>query len=152
MRFFAVLFAVLACSSQVEAEIIDPSFKLSSINDVDIVLNDSSNHACWTNLKEVREYAEEKLRMKGVKVVDKRLPIDLRKGYRLQISTSSSRLYNDGTGPCWGTHIVKLVTVTKINGSWHLAVAGFFNYPRVDLSNSNKDIIEAVSKFLAEFK
>ena len=33
-----------------------------------MVIDDGAKGACWTNLKEVREYAEEKLRTLGVKV------------------------------------------------------------------------------------
>ena len=38
--------------------------------EVNVVLSDHATGACWTNLKEVREYAEEKLRGRGIKVTD----------------------------------------------------------------------------------
>ena len=92
MRFFAFLFAITAWSSQTGAEVYDPRFKLSQINDVDIQLLNDATGACWTNLKEVREYAEEKLRMKGVKIVNQRLPYDVFKSYRFQIHVVSRPL------------------------------------------------------------
>jgi hypothetical protein len=43
----------------------------NSIGTINVSLNDSVDGACWTNLKEVREYAEEKLRQQGYEVVSK---------------------------------------------------------------------------------
>ena len=39
-------------------------------NTYDAVLDDKITDGCWTNLKEVREYSEEKLRSNRLKVVD----------------------------------------------------------------------------------
>ena len=38
--------------------------------EVRVELQDHATGACWTNLKEVREYAEEKFRSKGIKTRD----------------------------------------------------------------------------------
>ena len=70
MRFFAFLFAITAWSSQAEADY-HSAFDFSEIASVHVQLVDTATGACWTNLKEVREYAEEKFRIKGVKIVDK---------------------------------------------------------------------------------
>ena len=43
---------------------------LRSIKSVYVSLNDFATGGCWTNLREVREYAEEKLRTKGIKTTD----------------------------------------------------------------------------------
>lgn len=50
-------------------EAIDSNFKLSATKSVAVVLLDDAKDGCWTNLRETREYAEEKLRSKGAKVV-----------------------------------------------------------------------------------
>lgn len=44
--------------------------KEMGIKNVKIVIQDQVKDGCWTNLKEVREYAEEKLRIIGLKVID----------------------------------------------------------------------------------
>lgn len=41
----------------------------SSIGTISISLNDEAGDACWTNLREVREYAEEKLTSKGYNLI-----------------------------------------------------------------------------------
>ena len=46
-----------------------PDFKLSSTTSVNVKLNDDAKDGCWTNLRETREYAEEKLRSKGANIV-----------------------------------------------------------------------------------
>lgn len=45
-------------------------FKEMGIKNVKIVIQDDIKDGCWTNLKEVREYTEEKLRIIGLKAVD----------------------------------------------------------------------------------
>ncbi len=70
MRFFALMSILLAWFSCSQAQtIFDDTFRLRQINGVKVVLAHDAKGACWTNLKEVREYAEEKLRMKGVKIL-----------------------------------------------------------------------------------
>ena len=152
MRFFALLFAVLAWSSQAEATVFDPSFKLSQITDVDIKLMDGAKGACWTNLKEVREYAEEKLRMKGVKVVEKRSPFDILKSYRFEISVLSNRIYEGDSGPCYGNVSINLHAIGKINEHFIIGVVGETSHIVLTEKNLNRKVINYVSKFIAEFK
>ena len=40
--------------------------EFSSYQEVKLVMNDEVKNGCWTNLKEVREYAEEKIKMSGM--------------------------------------------------------------------------------------
>jgi hypothetical protein len=152
MRFFALLFSVLAWSFQAEADVYDPNFKLSQIKEVNVHLLDNAKGACWTNLREVREYAEEKLRMRGVKVVDQRMSLVGEQTYTLAIAVHSRRLYNDGTGPCWGNFDLGLMTFAWINGRLHSASIGNYYFSSTHKTNQNRRVIEAVSKFLAEFK
>ena len=61
---------MLTFASQSKAEIVDSRFELANLSSVIVTLEDDAINACWTNLKEVREYAEEKLHMQGVNVDD----------------------------------------------------------------------------------
>ena len=58
----------------------------TSVGAIEVVLADSAKDACWTNLKETRQYAEEKLRNKGYSTAAKP------DGYRFIISVISFRL------------------------------------------------------------
>ena len=66
------------------------NFKLSSTNSVVVELVDDATDGCWTNLREVREYAEEKLRSKGANIVKERMygPND----YAFQVSVIAYRV------------------------------------------------------------
>ena len=70
--------------------------------EVRVELLDRATGACWTNLKEVREYAEEKLRTFGVKVSQTEYSNPKANIYWLNIHVYAHRLYEDGTGPCFG--------------------------------------------------
>ena len=69
---FALLFTLLAPSLAWADDgfFFDPLITKEYLEslEVNVSINDNATGACWTNLKEVREYAEEKLRTLGVKV------------------------------------------------------------------------------------
>ena len=46
-------------------------FKELELKTVEITIHDDVKDGCWTNIRQVREYTEEKLRMIGVEAVDK---------------------------------------------------------------------------------
>lgn len=46
-----------------------PDANPASVGPIGVSLSDDATGACWTNLKEAREYAEEKLRIKGFNVI-----------------------------------------------------------------------------------
>ena len=104
MRFFAIVIFLAFWSVKADAHVFDKNFKLSSVSSVEVRLFDGATGACWTNLKEVREYAEEKLRMKGVNVVprDSSVIADYNKSYALKIHVEAGRYFTDGTGNCIG--------------------------------------------------
>ena len=152
MRLFALLFAVMTWSSQVEAEVFDDSFRLSQIKGVHVFLWDNAKGACWTNLREVREYAEEKLRMKGAKLVDPKMLPDMEQVYTLAIEVTSKRLYKNGTGACWGYTHLGLMTGAMIHGSLHAALIAEKRAAVREPANLNRHVIDRVSEFIAEFK
>ena len=72
--------------------------------------------ACWTNLKETREYAEEKLRTFGITVSDTSTKIG---HYWLTIWVSARRLYKNQSGSCLGALSFSLTAWSEINGKYH---------------------------------
>ena len=128
------------------------NFKLYDVKSIQVVLNDNAKGACWTNLKEVREYAEEKLRMQGAKInSDATTSLDLNT-YAFRISVNSARLYKDGSGPCYGNVTTEIITYGFVNGSWHVLEAGSSKSIHPSFTNLNQAVIGAVSDFIAEFK
>lgn len=58
-------FFTAAWCSAVSAEWVSPDVNPKSVGTIHVYLEDEAEDGCWTNLREVREYAEEKLRMAG---------------------------------------------------------------------------------------
>lgn len=118
---------------------------LKSIQSVEIKLVDNATGACWTNLKEVREYAEEKLRMKGIKVSSKKSELNaIRKTYQLIINVYSVRLWQDGSGPCIGSAKVDLYSWFNVNGWGHVAALGSLRTGLANETNSNRRVVSLV--------
>ncbi|MDC1346096.1 hypothetical protein N8159_02620 [Planktomarina temperata] len=125
---------------------------LKSIKSVYVSLNDDVVGGCWTNLKEVREYAEEKLRIKGIKTTDDATYTSAEdKTYYLSIAVSGGRLYKNGTGPCVSSLSVYLEGWTKINGQLHLALLGRFAGNLADAENHNQNIIILMDRAFDSF-
>ena len=118
---------------------------LKSIQSVEIKLVDNATGACWTNLKEVREYAEEKLRMKGIKVSSRKSELNaIRKTYQLIINVHSVRLWQDGSGPCIGSAEVDLYSWFNVNGWGHVAALGSLRTGLAHETNSNRRVVSLV--------
>jgi hypothetical protein len=148
----AIIAMMLTFGSQAGADVFDTDFKLRKLASIGVSLYDGATGACWTNLKEVREYAEEKLSMKGAKI-DNEAYVSLEANrYNFDIEVIGERLYTDGTGPCYGNVILELYTVGHVNGSVHVISAGDLTHVRVTKVNLNRAVIEKVSQFIAEFK
>ena len=106
--------------------------KLYAINlngmSVKVEIDDSVDGGCWTNLREVRTYAEEKLYQRGAKITQDYGFLE-DNHYRLLISVTGGKLYANGTGPCTGSYDVRLdgfmvvkghpVWAVFSEGGWH---------------------------------
>ena len=155
MRSFLIILLV-SISMHVNAQTIvwDEAFRVSDAASIDIKLIDDARQGCWTNLKEVREYAEEKLRMKGAIVVDLRnsYPLASNQQYRLDIGVVGNRLYKNGDGPCNGRVIVELRTIASINGIYHTALAGSYIGSGLFRNNVNQLTLDMVQSLMKELK
>tara|TARA_B110000003_G_scaffold270433_1_gene302868 strand:+ start:1672 stop:2133 length:462 start_codon:yes stop_codon:yes gene_type:complete len=153
MRFFILLCAIMAWSVPARAEgLYDPDLSLSNMENVKVELNDEVSGACWTNLKEVREYAEEKLRMKGAKVVSDRtdFPMAVVNTYNLEITAMGWRLKGLNNG-CVGMIHVQLYNWEKLKGIIHQATV--LQQTTLTIQpNLNRDVIETVSSAMAKLK
>ncbi|MDA9822924.1 hypothetical protein N9C56_10495 [Paracoccaceae bacterium] len=150
----AILTALLlTIASQAGSAVWDPNnFDLKKLTSIKVVLEDGASGACWTNLKEVREYAEEKLRMKGVKINNDVTTSEEDYTYSFTITVNSERINNDGTGPCYGDVNAELYTFGFVNGSVHVIGAGKYDSIAFNSKNLNQTIIEVVRRFISEFK
>jgi hypothetical protein len=149
----AIIALMLMIGSQAGADVWDPNnFKLEKVRSIEVVLNDNTKSACWTNLKEVREYAEEKLRIKGARIDNDAKTWSNFNTYTFIIQVNSTRLYMDGSGPCYGNVNAEIYTIGSVNGSMHILIPGSYNFIAASATNFNQTVIETVSAFIAEFK
>jgi hypothetical protein len=156
MRYIVLIFTFLATSAAAEFRFFyDANVTTDYIKNLEVrvVLHDNATGACWTNLKEVREYAEEKLRTFGVKVSQTEYMTAEANIYWLNIIVIAQRLYKDGTGPCFGHYDITLLGWDKINGVNHIAHLGRWggNTTISSSDNFNRPIIVALEKSFATF-
>ena len=133
------------------------NISLSGVKTVKIELEDKAKGACWTNLKEVREYAEEKFRIKGIEVVDdypkSNGRVVFEKGmYWLSLKVISDRVFTDGSGPCIGLIQITIFTYVWIDNIRHVAGLNSFTSRSINKTNLNNYTIQAVQKLFDDFQ
>ena len=136
---FVFLAILLTFSTQTSADEMTYS-DLKNLK-VNVLLADSAKGACWTNLTESREYAEEKLRSAGATVV---LPPSV-PDYVLRLNVMSRR--NKAFKLCYGSIRVELLTPTMVNGRNHEALAIYSYAIFMGQQNVNTDVIERIQSF-----
>ena len=116
----------------------------TSVGPIEVELEDGAKDACWTNLKETREYAEEKLRGRGIKVTDTKDAA----GYKFSIAVNSFRL--DNRDECIYNillQIYKNSTVAGLFGVHEIGSGGGFG---IHPKNANNAVISNVQEFIDE--
>lgn len=116
-----------------------------AIEAIELRIGDNVSGACWTNLKEAREYAEEKLRIKGYNVVED-LPLLAPPNFLFWIGVGGHR---SSSGFCDGTVIVNVQSVVIVDeflGTFTLA-AETSSFTGVS-DNLNRHVIEEIKLFI----
>ena len=116
-----------------------------SLGSIRMVLKDEARDACWTNLTESREYAEEKVIMTGSKPQPKSEDRYWGNDYLLVIKVTSKR--NKALGLCYGDIEIALITAVEYNGFIHEASLWNYNGPFMGQNNVNREVINAIKAF-----
>jgi hypothetical protein len=144
MRF--VFIAILmAFSTQASAQ--EMSYGDLKTLRVFVVLDDQAKDACWTNLTESREYAEEKLRSAGATVSSY---IADAGDYALVLKVRSYR--NNALRLCYGYLSVNLATSIMMNGKPHDAYLYGYEAIFMGKQNINNEFIESIQYFFEVLK
>ena len=139
-NLIAAIFVLLTTSTGAHA--FDPEFT-KNMKQVEVLLDDQASNACWTNLTESREYAEEKLRGFGAtlyKGEDKYYG----EHYSLIIRVISQRIKG---ARCFGAIEISLETGTEFHEKFHFAVFKSTLWPFTYYENVNKAVIEQIQNF-----
>ena len=108
-----------------------------------------------TSMDKVREYADEKLRMKGAvlgKFEQGSYANAYDNTYYFDISVAGGRLYKDGTGPCIGSVNIFLHTMANINNNFHQAIMAGHKSRGVFQNNLNLYVITELQEILDKIK
>jgi len=147
---FIVIFVTLVCSPAVADPVVwDKDFSIRDTKAIRVFLDDNASGACWTNLRETREYAEEKVRMLGGKIDDFDLPLASERRYELNIFVHLQRYFVDDTGPCYGNVRIALKTFAQIDTFFHSSEIAHFTAVLLDPNNLNEEAIKAISIFFS---
>ena len=115
-----------------------------NLGSISVVLKDEARDACWTNLTESREYAEEKVLMSGSKpsIVEDR---SWGRDYLLIVKVGSHR--SEALGLCFGNIEISLITGAEYNGFVHEAGLARYNAYFMGLNNANQEVINSIQAF-----
>jgi hypothetical protein len=142
MKSLAVMLAVLFTTfDAASAQGYSPDANPTSVDSISVSLTDAASDACWTNLREVREYAEEKLKIEGYNVVADEGE------YTFMIAANAFR---DNQGYCVGSHsisIFKYAVVDGINGVHQIGMLG--GHGGRQKTNFNSWVINMISSMIA---
>ena len=150
MRFITLIISILIASPS-HALFNSDSFRLAHTGTVHVQLNDDAKNGCWTNLRETREYAEEKLRSKGAK-----LSSEIRYGahdYLFEVGVIAYRT----RGGCVAAISIKLTSFTflpNLNDQkvYHIAEVGFSNRLISGYPKANEAVLDYVKEFIDNLK
>ena len=116
---------------------------------VNVAIHDAVTDGCWTNLREVREYVEEKLYSRGARIkADLGLLDD--NAYRLYVSVTGGKIYTDGSGPCIGAFGVRLDGLTMVKGEPAWAVFKEETWIQAADGSLNAVVNSVVNQFFRE--
>lgn len=118
----------------------------SAIRSIQVRIADNARGACWTNLREVREYAEEKLRIKGYKVVDE-LEFAATPDFWFWVGVGAMRDRGDTCDGSISISVQSIVTVGRFTGRLVLQPEVAKTISSAS-KNLNRRVLEAVEEMV----
>ena len=146
MFMFRVIFIFVSFVTANFADAADyfTSTDFKKLGSISVVLKDEASDACWTNLTESREYAEEKVLMSGSKP-SKLEDRSWGRDYLLIVKVGSHR--SKSVGLCFGDIEISLITGAEYNGFVHEASLARYNAYFMGQNNVNQEVIKAIQAF-----
>ena len=147
-----ILSFTLGLASTAFAMKIDQRVTFADVSPIYVSINDYASGGCWTNLKEVKTYASDKIELAGGKLVPT-LEDVMGQGIGFVIIVNAKR--HPQLGVCYGSVAVTTETfgtaphLPEVMGLLTISVKRF-NY--LDAGNFNQHVLDAVSKALDEWK
>ena len=115
-----------------------------------VQLQDKAINGCWTNLKKTSEYAEKKLRIKGIQTGDFDVPDFFSNEFWLWIEVNAART---AAGNCTGYMSVELLSFFSSNDHFYtVSRHSLLNRALFPSSNMNSHILDHVNDFFSNVR
>jgi predicted TIM-barrel fold metal-dependent hydrolase len=152
---FVVLMLMFGSQAGAAGFFVDPDISADDLSKISVTvfIDDNAKGACWTNLREVREYAEEKFRFKRVKVVPYGKQFDPdSSAYMFQISVAAYRNFANNAGPCVGHLFFKLSGWSLLHGVKHNIEMGYhLSKVHAESKNFNQQVLIYLENIFRQF-
>jgi len=151
----ALIAVMLMIGSQAGAFFHDKDLTRDSLSSfrIYVAINDYAEGGCWTNLREARQYAEEKLRSSGFDVVQdgETSGADVKK-YFFHINVNGQRVFANQQGPCVGNVEISMSGWTRVNKILHIATIGEMSWSlSTRKDNMNRLVLQRLSEVFLLF-
>lgn len=142
----AVMFVLFG--SQVSASVFK-DFVPANISKIHIEIVDRATEGCWTNIGEVKRYAEDKLRLAGFNVPEGNFKgYDDIKHYVFVISITAQR----NGGLCFGAIDLNIQRATSLNSIIGMFSLGAGSSIFSGMQNVNQGALEIIGNYMKEVK
>ena len=122
-------------------------FTPDNVDSVRVNIKDGAKEGCWTNLGEVKRYAEDKLEIAGYAVASKDMQRTA-KSFELAISVNSGRGVANG---CYGSVAFQIYTPRWVDGMYGHFVVGSGGAVFSGQINTNQLVLEYLQGFFDAF-
>lgn len=141
----SIVIAISLVTTSANAWISD-DFLPRNVGSVAVEIRDSTEDGCWTNLREVKTYAEDKLDLAGFKIRSSRAEREYN-GYTLDITVVSGE---QGSRQCYGMVAFELSIPNVRDGMFGYLFVGSSSSIFAGYDNANKYVIKKLGQFIKE--
>ena len=128
---------------------VSKGFIPANVSQIHVVINDSASDGCWTNIGEVKRYAEDKLRLAGFNVPEGNFEgYDDIKHYVFVISITAQR----NGGLCFGAIDLNIQRATSLNSIIGMFSLGAGSSIFSGMQNVNQGALEIIGNYMKEVK
>ncbi|MDC0095791.1 hypothetical protein OAI58_05855 [Amylibacter sp.] len=146
MKKLLLTASLLMLTTQASAWV-SKGFVPANVYKVNVLINDSASDGCWTNIGEVKRYAEDKLELAGFNVSREKFQwYENDRHYTLSVMVNSSRNVSTCFGDI-GFGIAKFIKVNNIEG---MNLIGDYGSNFTGAENANQYTLKLMGEFMKQ--
>lgn len=138
--------SLLMFATQASAFVIK-GFIPANVSQITVIIDDNATDGCWTNIGEVKRYAEDKLELAGFKVLREKYEraVDDRH-YIFNVVVNSKR----GAVTCFGDMQFSIFKFIQNNNMLGMFLVGFYSQNFTGAENANQASLRLMGNFMKE--